>query len=65
MRTLALTIEYIWANGLIMKTTKYSLRDIRQFFGASIRSPLWTNFELCWRTRLAVRFFASWRSFNI
>ncbi len=33
MRTLALTIEYIWANGLIMKTTKYSLRDIRQFFG--------------------------------
>ncbi len=33
MRTLALTIEYIWANSLIMKTTKYSLRDIRQFFG--------------------------------
>lgn len=33
MSTLALTINNKWANGLIMKTIKYSLKDLRQFFG--------------------------------
>lgn len=32
MSTLALTRNNIWANSLIMNTTKYSLKDLRQFF---------------------------------
>jgi hypothetical protein len=32
MRRLALTIAIIWANGLIMNTTKYHLQALKQFF---------------------------------
>lgn len=32
MRTLALTLDFKWANSLIMNTTKYPLKDLRQFF---------------------------------
>ena len=32
MRTLALTLDYEWANSIIMNTTKYPLKDLRQFF---------------------------------
>jgi hypothetical protein len=32
MRTLALTLNNKWANGIIMNTTKYHLKDLRQFF---------------------------------